>query len=41
MIRKFVLLFAILVMFAGQVLASDVVIEQLRLKVPELSLIHI
>jgi uncharacterized protein (TIGR03792 family) len=35
MIRKFVLLFAILVMFAGQVLASDAVIEQLRLKVPE------
>ena len=35
MIRKFALLFAILVMFAGQVLASDVVIEQLRLKVPE------
>ena len=35
MIRKFVLFFAILVVFAGQVLASDVVIEQLRLKVPE------
>jgi uncharacterized protein (TIGR03792 family) len=35
MIRKLVLLFAILVSFAGQVLASDVVIEQLRLKVPE------
>ena len=34
MIRKFVLLFAILVMFVGQVLASDAVIEQLRLKVP-------
>ena len=35
MIRKFVLFLAILVVFAGQVLASDVVIEQLRLKVPE------
>ncbi len=35
MIRKFVLFFAILVLFAGQALASDVVIEQLRLKVPE------
>ena len=35
MIRKFVLLFAILVLFVGQVLASDAVIEQLRLKVPE------
>ena len=35
MIRKFVLFFAILMLFAGQALASDVVIEQLRLKVPE------
>ena len=35
MIRKFVLLFAILVLFAGQALASEAVIEQLRLKVPE------
>ena len=35
MIRKFVVFFAILVLFAGQALASDVVIEQLRLKVPE------
>ena len=35
MIRKVVLLFAILVLFAGQALASEAVIEQLRLKVPE------
>ena len=35
MIRTFVLLFAILVLFAGQALASEAVIEQLRLKVPE------
>ena len=35
MIRKFVLFLAILMVFAGQVLASDAVIEQLRLKVPE------
>ena len=34
MIRTFVLMFAILMLFAGQVLASDAVIEQLRLKVP-------
>jgi uncharacterized protein (TIGR03792 family) len=34
MIRTVVLMFAILMLFAGQVLASDAVIEQLRLKVP-------
>ena len=34
MIRTVVLMFAILMLCAGQVLASDAVIEQLRLKVP-------